>query len=99
MYTFLQEVNKVLAPFNFPSSVGSQVMHLMRMIEGKTKALDSVLKELELLLIKNVFLNQNLKECAYLSLMEVTWSFENALQKVEHFHCPLIVLREKIRPT
>lgn len=55
MYTFLQEVNKVLAPFNFPGSMGSQVMHLMRMIEGKTKALDSVLKELELLLIKKRF--------------------------------------------
>lgn len=31
--TYLQEVREVLAPFNFPGFAGSQVIHLVRMME------------------------------------------------------------------
>lgn len=66
----LQEVNKVLASLNFPGTVGSQVMHMARMMEmeRKTKALDSAQKELKFLRIQNASLTQKLKEFTYTSL-------------------------------
>lgn len=73
-------------------------MHLARMVEKKIESLDSIQKEREFLRSQNTSLSQKLKECAFVSLGLVIESFKNALQQVEHFHCPLVVSREPIWP-
>lgn len=73
-------------------------MHLARMVEKKIESLDSVQKERKFLRSQNTSLSQKLKECAFVSLGLVIESFKNALQQVEHFHYPLVVSREPIRP-
>lgn len=67
------------------------------MIEKNTEALDFSQKELEFLHCPNASLTQKLKECTSVSLGEVTGSFENMVQRVEHFHSSLVVSREHIR--
>lgn len=96
--TYLQEVRKVLTPFNFLGYAGSQVVRLVRMIEKNSEALDFALKDLEFLHCPNASLTQKLKECASLSLGEATGSFENMVQQVEHFHSSLVVSRKHIWP-
>lgn len=54
----LQEVNKVLAPFNLPGTAGSQVIHLARIMERKIEVVDSAHKELEFLHNQNAYMNQ-----------------------------------------
>lgn len=76
----LKEVNKFMTPFSFLVIAGSQVMHLVRIIERKTEVVDSAQKELEFLHGQNASLTQKLKECSSSSIVAVIESFENALQ-------------------
>lgn len=73
-------------------------MHLVRMIEKNSEALDFAQKELEFLHCPNASLTQKLKECTSVSLGEVIGSFENMVQWMEHFHSSLVISREHIRP-
>lgn len=82
VYASLQEVRKVLAPFNLSDIMGSQVIYLEKMLQKRTRVLDS--------------LAQELKECASVNLVVVVESFENALQQVEHLHHSLVVSREQV---
>lgn len=67
------------------------------MMERKTEALDSSLKQLEFFHIQKFSLTQKLKECASMGLMEVTKSFKNMLQMVEDFHRPMAVSTKQIQ--
>lgn len=89
-YSFLQEVNKLLALSNLPSTKDSWLMNLARVNERKTKDFYSTHKELEFLHSQNASPKRELKELDSASLVEFNDSFENKLQQVEHFHLPLV---------
>lgn len=61
LYTFLQEEKKVLTPLNFSGLAGNRVMYFVRMMDGKTKSLESTHKEMEFLHTENAYLTQKLK--------------------------------------
>lgn len=47
--------------------------------------------------IDNASLAKKLSESSIASIVVVSWSFENALQQVEHFRYPLPVSREQVQ--
>lgn len=72
------------------------MMHLAKMMERKTEALDSSQKELEFLRSQNASLTRKLKEFTSTSLRAAIESFKNVLQWMEYFYRPLIISSEQI---